>query len=172
MGREKGDTRGKEIRSDGSSSEEEESHASDEEYHIHVHAKRSKPQAPPARSQGCGCGQEGNLVLKKRTTSIGATTKRVSTSDVGDGYDADIDQSPYVQMAIPVHSPERTRHDPPLVNYMKSGTNVRPLCFQDPRVLQRSFFSDDRFWLAHQADWYESTILPKGRITTEMKWVD
>jgi hypothetical protein len=55
---------------------------------------------------------------------------------------------------------------------MKARTDMRPLRFQDPRVLQRSFFSGDRFWLAHQADWYESTILPKGRIKTEMKWID
>jgi hypothetical protein len=55
-----------------------------------------------------------------------------------------------------------------------TGTDMRSLRFWpgDPRRLQRSFFSDDRFWLAHQVDWYESTILPKGRITTEMKWVD
>jgi hypothetical protein len=55
-----------------------------------------------------------------------------------------------------------------------TGTDMRSLRFWpgDPRRLQRSFFSDDRFCLAHQVDWYESTILPKGRITTEMKWVD
>jgi hypothetical protein len=57
---------------------------------------------------------------------------------------------------------------------MKAETDMRSLrfCPEDPRRLQRSFFSDDRFWLAHQADWYESTILHKGRITTEMKLVD
>jgi hypothetical protein len=77
-------------------------------------------------------------------------------------------------MAVPVHRPERTQRDPPLVNFMKAGTYMRSLRFwpEDPRRLQRSFFSDDRFWLTHQADWYESTILLKGRVTTEMKWVD
>jgi hypothetical protein len=61
-----------------------------------------------------------------------------------------------------------------MVNFMKAGTDMRSLRFwpEDLRRLQRAFFSDDRFWLAHQADWYESTILPKGRVTTEMKWVD
>jgi hypothetical protein len=39
-------------------------------------------------------------------------------------------------------------------------------------MLQRSFFSDDLFWLAHQDDWYELTILPKGRIMTKMKWIN
>jgi hypothetical protein len=102
MGREKGSSRGKEIHSD-SSGEEEEDRASDEEYSIHVHAKRSKPQDPPARAQGRGRGQEGDPMLKKRTTSIGARTNRASTGDVGDRYDAYIDLSPYVQMAIPVH---------------------------------------------------------------------
>jgi hypothetical protein len=77
-------------------------------------------------------------------------------------------------MAVPVHRPERTQRDPPMVSFMKAGTDMRSLRFwlEDPRRLQMSFFGDDRFWLAHQADWYESTILPKGRITTEMKWVD
>jgi hypothetical protein len=80
----------------------------------------------------------------------------------------------YVQMVVSVHPLEHTRRDPPLVNFMMVGTDMRSLRFwpEDPRRLQRSFFCDDRFWLAHQADWYESTILPKGRITIEMKWAD
>jgi hypothetical protein len=80
----------------------------------------------------------------------------------------------YVQMVVPVHPLERTRRGPPLVNFMKSRTDMRSLrfCPEDLRRLQRSFFNDDRFWLAHQEDWYESTILPKGHITTEMKWTD
>jgi hypothetical protein len=64
----------------------------------------------------------------------------MSTSDVGDHYDVDIDLYLYVQMAIPVHPLEHTRCDPPLVNYMKSGIDVRPHHFEDPRELQRSFF--------------------------------
>jgi hypothetical protein len=167
MGQEKVSARGKEIRSE--SSEEE------EEYGIHVHEKRSRPQAPPSRAQGHGRGHDGNPILKKRTTTVGARTKRASTAaEVGDRYDDNMDLSLYVQMVVPVHPPECTRHDPPLVNFMKAGTDMSSLRFwpEDPRRLQRSFFSDDRFWLAHQADWYESTILPKGSITTEMKWVD
>jgi hypothetical protein len=80
-----------------------------------------------------------------------------TTDEVGDRYDDNMDLSLYVQMTVPVHPPKRTRRDPPLVNFMKEGTNMRTLHFwpEDPRRLQRSFFSDDRFWLAHQADRYE-----------------
>jgi hypothetical protein len=175
MGREKVSAHGKEIRSESSEEEEEERRSSGEEYGIHVHEKRSKPQAPPSRAQGRGRDHDGNPILKKRTTTVGARTKRASTAhEVGDHYDDNIDLFIYEQMVIPVHPPERTRCDPPLVNFMKAGTDMRSLRFwpEDPRRLQRSFFSDDRFWLAHQVDWYESTILPKGRIMTEMKWVD
>jgi hypothetical protein len=175
MGQEKVSARGKEIRSELSEEEEEERRSSGEEYGIHVHEKRSRPQAPPSRAQGRSRGHDGNPILKKRTTTVDARTKRASTAhEVEDHYDDNIDLSIYEQMAVPVHPPERTRCDFPLVNFMKAGTDMRSLRFwpEDPRRLQRSFFSDDRFWLGHQADWYESTILPKGRITTEMKWVD
>jgi hypothetical protein len=177
MGCEKVSARGKEIRSESSEEEVEEFEArsSGEEFGIHVHEKRSKPQAPPSRAQGRGRGHDGNPILKRRTTTVGARTKRASTAaEVEDCYDDNIDLSIYDQMVVPVHRPERTWCDPPMVNFMKAGTDMRSLRFwpEDPRRLQRSFFSDDRFWLAHQADWYESTILPKGCITTEMKWVD
>jgi hypothetical protein len=59
-----------------------------------VHDKRTKPQAPPSRAQGCGCGHDGNPILKKRTTTVGARTKRAGTTDeVGDRYDEDMDLS-------------------------------------------------------------------------------
>jgi hypothetical protein len=177
MGRENVRAHGKEIRSNSSEEEIEEfdERSSGEEFGIHVREKRSKPQAPPSCAQGRGRGHDGNPILKRRTTTIGARTKRAcTTSEVGDCYDDNIDLSIYEQMVVPIHRPECTRCDPPLVNFIKAGTDMRLLCFwpEDPRRLQRSFFSDDRFWLAHQADWYESTILPKGCITTEMKWVD
>jgi hypothetical protein len=180
MGREKVSARGKEIRSESSEEEEErsskeEEHSSREEYGIHVHDKRTKPQAPPSRAQGRGHGHDGNPILNNRTTTVGARTKRASTTDeVGGQYDEDMDLSLYAQMDFPIHPPECTRRDPPLVNFMKDETDMWSLrfCPEDPRRLQRSFFSDDHFWLAHHANWYESTILPKGRITTEMKWVD
>jgi hypothetical protein len=87
MGREKGSSRGKEIRSE-SKSEEEEDRSSDEEYGIHVHAKRSKPQAPPTRVQGHGRGKEGN---------------------------------------------------PPLVNYIKAGTDMRPHRYHDQESFKGPF---------------------------------
>jgi hypothetical protein len=177
MGQEKMSARGKEICSESSEEEidEFEERSSGEKFGIYVHEKRSKPQAPPSRAQGRGRGHDGNPILKRRTTTVGAKTKRASTAaEVGDCYDDNIDLSIYEQMVVPIHHPERTRRDPPLVNFMKAGTDMRSLRFwpEDPWRLQRSFINDDRFWLAHQAAWYESTVLPKGRITTEMKWVD
>jgi hypothetical protein len=82
MGREKVGTRGKEIHSESSEEEVEEfeERSSSEEFGIHVHEKRSKPQAPPSRAQGRGCGHDGNPILKKRTTTVGARTKRASTA--------------------------------------------------------------------------------------------
>jgi hypothetical protein len=100
MGRAKVSARGKEIRLE--SSEEEEKRSSGEEYGIYVHDKRSKPQAPPSRAQGRGRGHDGNPIFKKRTTTVGARTKRASTAnEVGDRYDEDMDLSLYVQMAVP-----------------------------------------------------------------------
>jgi hypothetical protein len=115
MGREKVGTRGKEIYSESSEEEVEEfeERSSSEEFGIHVHEKRSKPQAPPSRAQGRGCGHDGNPILKKRTTTVGARTKRASTAvEVGDRYDDNIDLSIYEQIVVPVHRLERTRHDP------------------------------------------------------------
>jgi hypothetical protein len=177
MGREKVSARGKEIRSESSEEEVEEFEArsSGEEFGVHVHEKRSKPQAPPSCAQGRGRDHDGNPILKRRTTTIGARTKRASTTaEVENRYDDNIDLSIYEQLVVPVHRPERTRRDPTMVNFLKAGIDMRSLRFwpEDPRRLQRSFFRDDRFWLAHQADCYESTILLKGRVTTEMKWVD
>jgi hypothetical protein len=107
MGREKVSARGKEIRSESSEEEEEERRSSGEEYGIHVHEKRSRPQDPPSRAQGRGRGHDGNPILKKRTTIIGARTKRPSTADeVGDRYDDNMDLSLYVQMVVPVHPPK------------------------------------------------------------------
>jgi hypothetical protein len=123
MGREKVSLRDKEIRSESSEEEVEEfeEHSSGEEFGIHVHEKRSKPQAPPSRAKGCGRGHDGNPILKRTTTTVGARTKRASTAaEVGDRYDDNIDLSIYEQMAVPVHHPERTRRDPPMVNFMKA----------------------------------------------------
>jgi hypothetical protein len=141
MGQEKVSTRGKEIRSESSEDEIEEfeERSSSEEFGIHVHEKRSKPQAPPSRAQGHRRGHDGNPILKRRTTTVGARTKRASTAaEVGDRYDDNIDLSIYEQMVVPVHRPERTRCDPPLVNFMKVGTDMRSLRFwpEDPRRLR------------------------------------
>jgi hypothetical protein len=144
MGREKVSSRGKEIRSESSEEEDEEieefeERSSGEEFGIHVHEKRTKPLAPPSRAQGRGRGHDGNPILKRKTTTVDARTKRASAAaEVGDRYDDNIDLSIYEQMAVPVHRPEHTRRDPPLVNFMKAGTDMRSLRFwpEDPRRLQ------------------------------------
>jgi hypothetical protein len=99
MGHEKARSRGKEIRSESSEEGDEEIEgfeecSSGEEFGIHVHEKRTKPQAPPSRAQGRGRGHDGNSILKRKTTTVGARTKRASTAaEVGDRYDDNIDLS-------------------------------------------------------------------------------
>jgi hypothetical protein len=96
------------------------------------------------------------LVLRKRTTGdpkIGVRTKGVSTGDEGVRYDEGIDLSFYEKMVLHVHPQERTRKNPKLVDYSQHSNDIKPLRFQDPRALPRSFFCDDRIWRAHQTDW-------------------
>ena len=155
---------------DDSSDSPSEERESDAEFVVSHRPKRTQPQVPPARAQGRGRNNEGNPILQRKV--IGARSKNASTSEEGDRYDDNIDVSRYVTMVVPPHPPHRTRSDPRLVDYKKKSNDIRPLRFQDSRTLPRSFFSDDRFWLAHQADWYESVILAKQRTTTEMKWID
>jgi hypothetical protein len=107
MGHEKASSRGKEIHSASSEEgdeeiEEFEERSSGEEFGIHVHEKRTKPQAPPSRAQGRGRGHDGNPILKRKTSTIGARTKRASTAaEVGDRYDDNIDLSIYEQWPFP-----------------------------------------------------------------------
>jgi hypothetical protein len=158
MGRERGEGKGKAIQDNQSSSSEEQDRASDDEYRINVHSKRTMPQDPLARAQSRGRGESGNPMLQKRTTSgpkIGARTKKARTGDEGDRYDDDIDLSIYEKTLVPIHPSARTRKDPKLVDYSKHANDIKPFRFRDPWVLPRNFFCDDRFWRAHQVDWYE-----------------
>ena len=50
--------------------------------------------------------------------------------------------------------------------------NVMATIVMDPSIVERSFRGDSRFWFPHQADWYESVIMTKKHVTTEMKWID
>ena len=70
--------------------------------------------------------------------------------------------------------PRRHDRDPPRVDYKKSGdTDMRATRYgTDPRVCQRSFRGDQRFWLPFQADWYESVIMSMSHPTTEMRYID
>ena len=65
------------------------------------------------------------------------------------------------------------RRDPPMVNYKKGGNSVVHMRYsEDPSEVERSFRGDSRFWFPHQGDWYESVIMTKKHVTTEMKWID
>jgi len=69
--------------------------------------------------------------------------------------------------------PTHDHHDPGMVNYKRGGNSVENMRYsEDPREEERSFFGDVRFWFPHQADWYESVIMTKKHVTTEMKWID
>ena len=127
-------------------------HASDDDFVLAHQQKRTQPQVPPARAQGHGHGRgtEGNPILQKKV--IGESRKNTSTREEGDRYDDNLDLSRYVNSVVPIHHPIRTRRDPRMVDYKKKSNDIQPLRYQDPRTLPRSFFSDDRFWLAHQAD--------------------
>ena len=103
-----------------------------------------------ARAQGRGHGNEGNPILQKKV--IGASRKNASTREEGDRYDDNLDLSRYVNSVVPIHHPIRTRRDPRKVDYKKKSNDIQPLRYQDPRTLPRLFFSDNCFWLAHQAD--------------------
>ena len=65
------------------------------------------------------------------------------------------------------------RRDPPMINYKKGGNSVDHLRYsEDSTIVERSFRGDPRFWFPHQADWYESVIMTKKHVTTEIKWID
>ena len=69
--------------------------------------------------------------------------------------------------------PTRDHRDPPMINYKKGGNSVDHLRYsEDPTIVEHSFRGDPRFWFPHQADWYESVIMTKKHVTTEMKWID
>ena len=72
-----------------------------------------------------------------------------------------------------IRRPTRDRHDPTMVNYEKGGNSIENLRYsEDPWEEERSFFGDARFWFPHQADLYESVIMTKKHVTTEMRCID
>jgi hypothetical protein len=57
---------------------------------------RRGPNLKLLPAQGRGRGHDGNPILKRKTTTVGARTKRASTAaEVGDRYDDNIDLSIY-----------------------------------------------------------------------------
>jgi hypothetical protein len=177
MGRDKDQGKRKDIQSDEDASIEDHDRASDDDYSQPVRSKRPMPQDPPARALGHGRGDSGNPMLWKKMLTSGpkgshARMKNASTGDEGGRFDDDIDLSLYTKMVVLIHPPEWTRKDPKLVDYSKHANDISPLRFQDPWKLPQNFFCDDRFWRAHQADWYESVIITKKTITADMKFID
>jgi hypothetical protein len=133
-------------------------------------SKRTEPQAVPTRAGGHGrTTQQGFSSAPGR---CGPMIKNAGTGDEGDRYDHNIDLSSLEREVIKPSRPTRARNDSRLVDFGKGENSIKPLRFEDPRSLPRSFHGDPRFWLAHQADWYESVILIKKTITTEMRWID
>jgi hypothetical protein len=141
----------------------------DDEFVLCAHLKMTQPQKVPAHAQGSGhTSQQG----QSSAPGHGRKSKHGSQGDEGARYDRNIDLSPFEHISVPISRPTRACNDPPLLDFNLSINDMKPLRYQDPRELDRSFHGDPRFWLAHQADWYESVILTKKTITTEMKWIN
>jgi len=111
--------------------------------------------------------------------STGRTSRGQSSSALADPSnpriepDNDINLSYIENSMATITRPTRDRRDPPMINYKKGGNSVDHLRYsEDPTIVERSFRGDPRFWFPHQAAWYESVIMTKKHVTTEMKWID
>jgi len=94
------------------------------------------------------------------------------SNPLGESNDS-VDLSYLENVMVTIMRLTRDRHYPPMVNYKKGGNSVAHLRYsEDPRGAERSSLGDARFWFPHQADWYESMIMTKKHVTTEMKWID
>jgi hypothetical protein len=163
MGREKILDKGKEIQTFQSSDDE------DQWFERRVNPKRTKAQAVPDRARGRG---RPTQKLSSNAPGRGVRTKRASTGDVEGRYDDDIDLSPFELVVVPIKPPIRAHNDPSPLDFNARDNNIKPLLFQDPSKLDKTFRGDSRFWQSYQADWYETIILTKNCITTKMKWVN
>jgi hypothetical protein len=162
MGREKVLGKGKELQA---------FQCSDDEEHLFercVNPKRTKPQAVPDRARGRGRPTQKQF---SNAPGRGARTKRASVGDIEGRYDDNIDLSPFELVVVPIKPPTRARNDPSPLDFNARDNNIKPLRFQDPSKLDKTFHGYSRFWQSYQANWYETVILTKNRITTEMKWV-
>jgi hypothetical protein len=163
MGREKILGKGKEIQAFQSFDDE------NQLFERRVNPKRTKPQAVPNCARGRG---RPTQKLSSNAPGRGVRTKRASTGDVEGRYDDNIDLSPFELVVVPIKPPTCARNDPSPLDFNARDNNIKPLRFQDPSKLNKTFHGDSRFWQSYQADWYETVILTKNRITMEMKWVN
>ena len=156
-------------------SESDNDYRGSSEEEVHTRRKQSTKKGATKRNvRGRGTayptGQGGGT---------GRTSRGQSSSALADPShprvepDADIDLSYLENVMATIAQPTRHRHDPPMVNYKKGGNFVEHLRYsEDPSEVERSFHGDSRFWFPHQADWYESVIMTKKHVTTEMKWIN
>jgi hypothetical protein len=60
-----------------------------------------------------------------------------------------------------------------MTSYKKRTADIKHVRYgTDPAQSPRAFMGDSRFWLPHQADWYESVIMPMTHRTTPMRYID
>ena len=137
----------------------------------------TKKGATKRNVRGRGAGNptrqgRGNPPRRARGQSSSSTALADPRNPIGASND-DVNLSYLVTSMASITRPTRDRHDPPMVNYKRGGNSIEHLRYsEDPTVVERSFFGDAHFWFPHQADWYESIIMTKKHVTTEMKWID
>jgi hypothetical protein len=141
---------------------------------VYIKEKTRKNTAPQRNVRGRGA----QIPQGRGSTAAGSSSgrprmKQASICRPTDEYADDIDLSYLETMVLSIMRPTRGAHDPSMVNYKRGGNSISTLQYsEDPRYVERSFFGDVRFWFPHQADWYESVIITKKYVTTEMRWID
>ena len=156
-------------------SESDESYRGSFEEEVYARPKQSTKKGAVKRNvRGHGTGYPpGQGRGTGRTFRVQSSSALADPSHPRVEPDADIDLSYLENVMATIAQPTRHRHDPPMVNYKMGGNFVEHLRYsEDPSEVERSFHGDSRFWFPHQADWYESVIMTKKHVTTEMKWID
>ena len=146
---------------------------SDEE--VHTRPKQSTKKGATKRNvRGRGTANPSGQGRGTGRTSRGQSSSALADpSNLRIDPDHDIDLSYLENIMATITRPTRDRRDPSMINYKKGGNSVAHLRYsEDPTIVERSFRGDPRFWFPHQADWYESVIMTKKHVTTEMKWID
>jgi hypothetical protein len=141
---------------------------------VYIKEKTRKNTAPRRNVRGRGAQTpQGRCSTAAGSSSGRPRMMQASISRPTDEYDDDIDLSYLETMVVSIMRPTRGPHDPSMVNYKRGGNSISTLRYsEDPRHVERSFFGDVRFWFPHQGDWYESVIMTKKHVTTEMRWID